>query len=44
LLERRFGPLAASHLQRIDSAPQPALDRWLLRVLDEPTIEAVLAD
>jgi hypothetical protein len=44
LLERRFGPLAASHLQRIDSAPQPALDRWLLRVLDEPTIEAVLSD
>lgn len=40
-LERRFGPVPQDLRQRIDSADSATLDRWLDRILDAPTRDAV---
>lgn len=40
-LERRFGPVSESVRQRVSVADIDALDQWLDRVLDAPTLEAV---
>jgi hypothetical protein len=42
LLNRRFGPLPESTLARLQSATPDQLDLWTDRVLDAPTLEAVL--
>jgi hypothetical protein len=41
-LTRRFGPLPESALARLQSARPDQLDLWTDRVLDAPTLEAVL--
>ena len=41
-LTRRFGPLAADTLARLDQATPAQLDLWADRVLDAPTLQAVL--
>ena len=40
-LERRFGPISDAARQRVSDADPRSRDRWLDRVLDAPTIEAV---
>ncbi|NBC33291.1 MAG: hypothetical protein GVY13_11505 [Alphaproteobacteria bacterium] len=40
-LERRFGPVPEEVRQRVESADAGTLDRWLDRILDAPTREAV---
>ncbi len=42
-LERRFGPLDASALDRIAQAPGPQLEAWGLAVLEAPDLASVLA-
>lgn len=41
LLERRFGPLPESVLQRVQGASLPDLDRWFDRILDAKTRDEV---
>ena len=41
LLARRFGPLSADILARIDHATPEQLDRWLDNVLDANSLEEV---
>ena len=41
-LTRRFGPLPDAALARLQSATPDQLDLWTDRVLDAPTLEAVL--
>jgi hypothetical protein len=41
-LARRFGPLPAETLARLDQATPAQLDLWTDRVLDAPTLQAVL--
>ena len=41
LLERRFGPLPESVLQRVQGAALPDLDRWFDRILDAKTRDEV---
>jgi hypothetical protein len=41
-LTRRFGPLPDTALARLQSATPDQLDLWTDRVLDAPTLEAVL--
>ncbi|MFO0729366.1 MAG: Rpn family recombination-promoting nuclease/putative transposase, partial [Myxococcota bacterium] len=41
-LTARFGPVPAAAKAQILAAKQPALDRWAIRVLTEPSLEAVL--
>lgn len=43
LLDRRFGPLAADVIARIDAARLAELDRWFRRVLDAASLDEVLA-
>jgi hypothetical protein len=43
LLDRRFGPLAADVIARIDAARLPELEGWFRRVLDAASIDEVLA-
>ncbi|MBI4880856.1 MAG: hypothetical protein HY812_14545 [Planctomycetes bacterium] len=43
LLRVRFGELDSAALARIQAADLPTLDRWLDRVIDSPTLAAVLA-
>lgn len=40
-LERRFGPVSSSVHERVTAAGLDVLDRWLDRVLDAPTLDAV---
>jgi len=40
-LARRFGPLSDTVRARVETADLEALERWLDRVLDAPTLEAV---
>jgi hypothetical protein len=42
LLTRRFGPLPDAALARLQSATPDQLDLWTDRVLDAPSLEAVL--
>lgn len=42
-LTARFGPVPADAKAQILAARQPALDRWALRVLTAPSLQAVLA-
>jgi predicted transposase/invertase (TIGR01784 family) len=44
LLAKRFGPVPTETSRRIQAATIPELDRWTDRVLDAPTLAAVLAD
>lgn len=41
LLERRFGPVPADIRVRLEAAETETLDRWLDRILDAPTRDAV---
>jgi hypothetical protein len=41
LLARRFGPLPASCLARLDSATEADIDRWAERILDAKTLDEV---
>jgi len=41
-LTRRFGPLPDAALARLQSATPDQLDVWTDRVLDAPTLQAVL--
>ena len=41
-LSRRFGPLPAEALAKLEQAPPNQLDLWTDRVLDAPTLQAVL--
>lgn len=43
LLERRFGPLPDQVLTRLQTAEIAELDRWLDRVLDADSVDAVFA-
>jgi hypothetical protein len=43
LLDRRFGPLAADVIARVDAACLPELEHWFRRVLDAASLEEVLA-
>lgn len=43
-LERKFGTLNAAHQQRLQDASAEQLERWLMQILDAPTIEAVFAE
>lgn len=42
-LDRRFGPLSAAVVRRVRAAPIRELDRFALRLLDAPTLQAVFA-
>jgi predicted transposase YdaD len=44
LLERRFGPLAPGHLQRIRQADLATLDLWFDRAIDAPDLVATFCD
>ena len=44
LLEKRFGPVSEEVRARVGGADLDALDEWLDRVLDAPTLEAVFDD
>lgn len=44
LLERRFGPLPENQRLRVLAADSDTLDLWLDRVLDAPTLDAILGD
>lgn len=44
LLERRFGPAAETMRRRLLDADGAALERWIDRVLDAPTLDAVFDD
>jgi hypothetical protein len=44
LLEKRFGPASEAVRTRIAAADSVALDRWLDRVLDAPTVDAVFTE
>ena len=44
LLTRRFGPLPEWALLRLQQAPADQVDTWLDRILDAPTLQAVLAE
>ena len=41
-LTARFGPVPAEAKAQVLAAQQPALDRWALRVLTAPSLQAVL--
>jgi hypothetical protein len=41
LLERRFGPLPASCLARLEAATEEDIDRWAERILDAKTLDEV---
>lgn len=41
LLERRFGPVPVELRERINAADTATLDRWIDRILDAPTRDAV---
>ena len=41
LLSKRFGLISPSLDARIDAATGPELKRWIVRVLDAPSLEAV---
>lgn len=41
-LTARFGPVPAETKAQILAAKQPTLDRWALRVLTAPSLQAVL--
>ncbi|NBC33040.1 MAG: DUF4351 domain-containing protein [Alphaproteobacteria bacterium] len=43
-IERRFGPVPQDLRQRIDAADSATLDRWLDRILDAPTRDAVFEE
>jgi len=43
LLTKRFGGITPDMLTRIAAAPKEQIDAWLDRVLDAPTLDAVLA-
>jgi flagellar biosynthesis/type III secretory pathway protein FliH len=43
-LTRRFGPVPAATVARIEAADADVLERWTDRVIDAPSREAVLAD
>lgn len=44
LVEKRFGPVPETTRDRIGHASKDELDRWLDRILDAPSIDALLAD
>jgi hypothetical protein len=44
LLEKRFGPASEAVRTRIAAADSVGLDRWLDRVLDAPTVDAVFTE
>ncbi|MCC6591053.1 MAG: hypothetical protein IT168_30490, partial [Bryobacterales bacterium] len=41
LLNKRFGLISPSVNERIDTGTGPELKRWIVRILDAPTPEAV---
>jgi hypothetical protein len=43
LLEKRFGAVPAKARAKVEAADEATLSRWLLRVLDAPSLEDVLA-
>ncbi|MFC4296716.1 DUF4351 domain-containing protein [Castellaniella hirudinis] len=43
-IERRFGPVDEATTQRVRSARCPALETWLLNILDAETLEDVFRD
>jgi predicted transposase YdaD len=43
LLTARFGPVPAETREQILAAKQPSLDRWAVRVLTAPSLQAVLS-
>ena len=43
-LDRRFGPITEVVRSRVAAADLDALDRWLDRVIDAPTLGAVFDD
>lgn len=42
MLHRRFGPLPQTTVEQIRAASPEMIDRWIDRVLDAPTLDAVL--
>jgi len=42
-MQKRFGPVPAETLQRLQSATQPELDRWTDRILDAKTLADVFS-
>lgn len=44
LVEKRFGTIPETLRERVQSGPKAELDRWLDRILDAPTLEALFAD
>ena len=44
LAERRFGPLPADACNRILSTDAPTVEIWLDRLMDAPSLDAVLTD
>jgi len=44
LLQRRFGSVPEAVRERVSSADVNALDQWLDRVLDAPTLDAVFEE
>jgi len=44
LLERRFGPVPEGVRETVEAADRETLDRWLDRILDAPTRDALFED
>jgi len=44
LLQRRFGPLPAAVIARIEQAPSPQLESWAERLLDARSLDEALAE
>ncbi|NBC33932.1 MAG: transposase, partial [Alphaproteobacteria bacterium] len=43
-LERRFGPVPEGIRETVEAADRETLDRWLDRILDAPTRDALFED
>ena len=43
-LQRRFGPLPAEIVEKIERAPSMRLEEWLMRLLDARSLDDALAE